>query len=136
RHAARSGSAAFLFPSTATVPDSCLPPSINSVDICEVAQIHDLFFQAHAKTLPDRRPAALDQLPDIGGGRRAFVDNEVAVRRRHARAADRDVLQSGPIDESARRPRNALGHPIAARLGGPKDATGARALEGLRLLSV
>ena len=33
RHAASSGSAAFLFPSTSTRPESFWPPSINSVDM-------------------------------------------------------------------------------------------------------
>src|SRR5207237_1871509 len=58
KHAASSGSAAFLLPSTSTDPDRRRPPSIKRVDIAqivdlprplvELAKIHNLFSQLHA----------------------------------------------------------------------------------------
>ena len=69
------------------------------------------------------------------GRRGAVVDDEVAVRRRHARAADRRALQPGPIDQRAGRPRDAVRHAVASRLRILKDAAGARRVERLRPLA-
>src|SRR5581483_4201059 len=92
RQAASSGSAAFLLPSTATDPESRWPPSMSSVDI-ELPEIDDLFAQGDAEPVAHRRAAALDQHPDVARGRAAIVDDEVAVRGRDARAADRRAFQ-------------------------------------------
>src|SRR5262249_5340756 len=91
RHAASSGSAAFLLPSTWTEPDSRWPPSIRSVDmrmaILVQSETHDLLAQLDAESFTDFGPALVDQKPDLAGRGVAVVHDEVAVRRRHARAA-------------------------------------------------
>src|SRR5436309_3423782 len=100
-----------------------------------IPDVNDLFAQLDAEAIPNSAAAAIDQLPDLGGRGRAFVDDEVAVRRRDARPAGGGALQPGAIDQRARRPGNAVGHDIAPRLGILKDATGARRIERLRPLA-
>src|SRR5204863_1788363 len=89
RHAASSGSAEFLLPSTATDPDSRWPPSINSVDMGPLTEIDDLVPQFDAEPLADGCAALLDERADVARGRGPVVDDEVAVNGRHTRAANR-----------------------------------------------
>src|SRR6185436_4252317 len=131
-HAAISGSAEFLFPSTDTRPDSARPPitfklamqspvsSLQSpvtsyqltvttlqppTSSASEAQIHDLVAQLDAEF----HAAAFDQPADVAGGCGALVDDEVSVRRRDARGADARTLESGAIDECAGGRRDAVG---------------------------
>src|SRR5262249_43569748 len=96
RQAASSGKAEFLLPSTATLPDSRRPPSINSVDI-EVPEVDDFVAQLDAERRSDAGPAGENHAPDVAGRRRSVVDDEVGVGRRHPSATDRQPLQPGPI---------------------------------------
>src|SRR4051812_43336640 len=135
RQAASSGSAAFLFPSTETRPESRRPPSISSVDI-EVPEVDDLVPELHAETVADRAPAPLDQQADVSGGRGAVVVDEIAVRGGDPGAADAHPLETGAIDERAGRPRNAVRHMIARAIRILKNAAGARRIERLRPLAI
>src|SRR5581483_12081625 len=135
RHAASSGSAAFLFPSTETDPERRWPPSISSVDI-ELPEVDDLVAQLDAEALAHDGAAPFDEPPDVAGGGAARVDDEVAVRRRHTRPADRGAFEAGAIDERSSRPRHPLGQAVPIRLRILEDAPGARRIERLRRLAV
>src|SRR5262249_50216202 len=123
RHAASNGSAAFLLPSTSTAPDNRWPPSMSSVDIRDSAgipnpqspipEVHDLLTQLDAEAIAHLGAAAVDQLFDLGGGRAAVVDDEIAVRRRDACAAGDGALETGAIHERAGGPRHAVRHGVA-----------------------
>src|SRR3954471_19267485 len=135
RHAASSGSAAFLLPSTETRPESRRPPSISSVDI-EVPEVDDLVPELHAEAVADRAPAPLDQHADVVGGGGSVVDDEVAMRGRDPRAANAHSLESRAIDERAGRPRDPVRHVIARAVRILKNATGARRIERLCALAI
>ena len=92
RQAAKSGSAAFLFPSTARRPESGCPPSINSVDIDQLTvSAHSGLrnsprytissLQLDAELLPHLLAAPLNQSSDVARRRGAIVHDEVAVCR-------------------------------------------------------
>src|SRR5436190_19437232 len=72
----------------------------------KVTKVDDLVAQFDAEFLSDAGTAALDERPNIARRRGAAVHDEVAVRRRNARAADRRALEPGAIDERAGRPGN------------------------------
>src|SRR5215467_12464628 len=99
---------------------------VNDRLLTEVAEIHDLVAKLHAKLLADARTTAIDEAPDIPSLSGPIVDNAIAMGRRDRRAADPGALEPGPIDEGARRPRDAVGHAIASRLGILEHASRAR----------
>src|SRR5215510_7437609 len=99
------------------------------------AEVDDFVAQFDAEPIANRAAAMFDQLVDVRGSGVAVVHDEVAMRRRDPRAADREVLEPGAIDQRARRPRYAVGHAIASRVGILEHATGARRIERLRPLS-
>src|SRR5581483_3845364 len=125
RHAASSGSAAFLLPSTSTDPDRRWPPSMTSVDI-ELPEVNDLFAQRDAELFAHRHTTPFDQHANVTGGGMARVDDEVAVRRRDAGASNRHTLESGSIHERAGR--------LAVRI--LENAARARCVERLRFLAI
>ena len=96
RHAAISGRAAFLLPSTSMRPESwstafdnqCGHELVSLDRRLELPHIHNLIPQLDAEPLAHARPASFDERPDVGGRRAAFVHDEVAVRRRDACAAN------------------------------------------------
>ena len=101
------------------------------------AQIDDLVAQLDAECVRAPRLGSARSSWRISAARRAaLVDDEVAVRRRHACAAYRAPLQAGAIDQRAGGPRNAVGHAVARRVGILEDAAGARRVERLRPLAV
>src|SRR5262245_49485947 len=114
-HAAISGSAEFLFPSTVTFPDSRRPPSILSFAIRSsdpFPEIHDLFSQHHAELRRHFRLASIDQRTDVLRRRAPFVHDEIGMRRRHGGRTLSRPFQAGAIDERASRGRNAVWHPF------------------------
>ena len=142
RQAAISGSAEFLLPSTSIRPLRRWPPSISRVDTLqasdsglELSEIDDLVFQGYAKSISHDRATPLDEPPNLGRGCGAGVDDEVAMRRRHDRAPDPEVFESGTVDQRARRSRNAVRN-VHGRPGILKDAAGAGRRQRLCPLSI
>src|SRR5262245_25758349 len=104
-------------PAAAAPNSCCLPPRRtprvaarlrSGVLTCwlPVAEIDDFFTQRDTEPVANRELTSIDQPPDVGRRRRTFVENEVAVRRRNARAADGRAFQPGPINQCPGRPRN------------------------------
>src|SRR5262249_37667750 len=92
----------------------------------ELPEVDDLVAKVHAEFRPHGLAAALDERPDVARRGVAVVDDEVAVRRRDACAADGGALEARAIDERARRlPLRIL-----------KNAAGARRVERLGALAV
>src|SRR5690348_12217045 len=98
RHAASSGSAEFLLPSTITRPDSRRPPSIRRIAILPrplpVAEIDNFLLQGDAKPIADCVAAPGDERTDLPGRRSSLVHNEVRVRGGHDRAALARALET------------------------------------------
>ncbi len=90
RHAASSGSAAFLLPSTATRPSRRCPPSISSVDIREVLYVR-IVRQAHE----DRLGAEADAEPIQHLALDPHCQGEHVARRRPAAVHDRQRVLRG-----------------------------------------
>ena len=120
RHAASSGSAAFLLPPTVTDPARRRPPRMTRFDIRELPQHHDLVPQVHAETrrARPRAPRSMSARISAAVARPSF-DEEIRVRRRDARAADPKALQPRAIDQGAGRGRHV---PRAAGRGRDPDS--------------
>src|SRR5262245_45807505 len=120
-HAAISGRAEFLLPSTATLPDSARPPSILSDAMSPRAwsepQIHDFVPELDPEAGVHLIAAAVDQTADVLGGGRAVVDDEIAVSRRHSRAPFHAPFQAGAIDQRPRGRRDSRRHAIGGGIG-------------------
>src|SRR5436309_883908 len=95
----------------------------------EITETDDFLAQLDAEPLAHDRPAVVNQLADIARRGRPVVDDEIAVRWRYARAADRKALETGAIDQRSRRPRNPIGDDVPPRLGILENASGARRVE-------
>src|SRR5687767_6703717 len=99
RHAAISGSAEFLFPSTDTFPASRRPPSTVSDAISRLSlresEPHDFFPQRHTKLRRHFALAPVNEPNDVGSAGSPFVHDEVRVRRRDTRLPFLCTLQAG-----------------------------------------
>src|SRR5688572_17672477 len=137
RHAAISGSAEFLLPSTASLPDSRRPPSTFSTAIRPFIESEpdDLVFQLDTEPTGNLPPASFDQRHDVARRRAAVIHDEVAVARRYPGPPLRCILQAGTIDQSAGAGRDVGRHGVDRRVGVLEDAAGARLFERLRALS-
>src|SRR5690349_24544516 len=111
KHAAMSGSAEFLFPSTAMRPDSRRPPSTFSSAMLPFAETEpdDLVLELDTKFVLHRAPARFDQFDDVGSARGSVVDDEIRVTIGDAGMAVLDVLQSCAVDQRAGTVGNAVG---------------------------
>ena len=110
RHAASSGSAAFLLPSTAMRPDSRRPPSNHQIQTSSELLPRETRLSSRSSTPNCSRTAARAVSTSARMSRAVappVVHDEVGVRRRDARAADAVALQPGAIDQRAGRRRNA-----------------------------
>src|SRR4029450_11768656 len=113
RHAASSGSAEFLLPSTATLPSSRRPPSILNVAMSVFPEIHDFLAKVDTESIPDRRLTACDQPADVGGRRATPVHDEVAMSRRDDGVPLARPLQAGTIDERSGGRRDSFGYLVS-----------------------
>src|SRR5438445_13662288 len=92
-------------------------------DLFEFTKVHDLFSELDAEALPDGHAAALDQPADVRRRRGAAVHDEVAVRRRDARAAESRPFQAGAVHERAGGPGDAVGQHVSTAAVGTLTAT-------------
>src|SRR5690348_15290581 len=100
------------------------------------SQVNDFVAKLDAEALAHLGPASLDELPDLGSGGCAFVDDEIAVCWRDAGRAGPRALETGTIDERAGRGRNPVRHAVDRRIRILEDAPGARRFERLGALAV
>src|SRR5580658_9397742 len=99
RHPARPSASAVTSPPspppTMTIGSSRLPTSLP----LRHADPLDLPFEIDARIVLDAPAHRLAERLDVGGAGAAEIDEEIAMHRRHLRAAEREPAAAGGIDE-------------------------------------